>query len=619
MNLWNQGDFLKALGWSLVDSLWQIGILWVLYVIVTANGKRFQARQRHTLALLSLAGGSLWFIITLIINFYRSGDQENFIGTTTAFIASALPGLSHSLELALPFLSLLYLATIIFLFVRFYYHYRFTQKLTSEGLHKIDPELRIFTREIAERMGIKKEVRIWLSEMVDTPLTLNFWKPVILLPIAVVNHLNIAQTEAIILHELNHISRNDYLINLLVACADIILFFNPFARMLGSIVKKERENSCDDLVLQFRYDARSYAKALLTLEQNRIGNSYLAVAATGKSKHILLNRVKRILNQQPVVAPLRYRSLGFLLSAFLLGFINWYNPGKAIAEKVTQIVVDKVQAASVEQPLQFKTPGLVETKETGKLAKVVPDKKPTEKKVDIKLDDEDVNKILSELALQPSTWNYNSDEDEESPLVSAYVAANPPREFSIPVTPEASVPFKELQTLPYVPGSSFSYHFVEDTTYPKRYIVTYNEQKAKETHDKAVNALEQLNWTKLEQELNKNGKKVDIVKVKEEMMKALEEVNWDKVNDEFNASLSISEADLAQQNKIFSAQLQRFTQNKVALAQKQKKAEFNIVQDRLKECESIQKIEEKKKKESTNTTTTTTVQPTVKVKKIVVI
>ncbi len=619
MNLWNQGDFLKALGWSLIDSLWQIGILWVLYVIITANGKRFLARQRHTLALLSLAGGSLWFITNLVINFYRSGDESNLIGTTTAFMASSLPGLSNNLELALPYLSLLYLAAIIFLFIRFYYQYRFTQKLTAEGLHKIDPELRIFTREIAERMGIKKEVRIWLSEMVDTPLTLNFWKPVILLPIAVVNHLNIAQTEAIILHELNHIRRNDYLINLLVACADIILFFNPFARLLGNIVKKERENCCDDLVLQFQYDARSYAKALLTLEQNRVGSSYLAVAATGKSKHILLNRVRRILNQQPVVSPIRYRSLGFLFSAFLMGFINWYNPGKAIAENVALIIDDKAKVASIEQPIRFTTPATDEPRNEKRTAKAPAAKKQANQTSIKELNNsEEVKNVLAQMALESSLAT--DDFDDEFPLVSSFVTTANPRDFSIPVTPQASVPFEELHSLPYVPGNSFSYHFVEDTSYPKKYFVTLNEQKAKESREKALKALDEINWIKLEQELNKNGKKVDIVKIKEEMTKALEGVNWEKLNNDFNASLSVTEADIMAQNEIFSAQLQRYNQNKIQLVEKQKKAQQSILQDRLKECDAIQKVEEKKKKETTTTTTTTTnVKPATKVKKIVVI
>ena len=117
-------------------------------------------------------------------------------------------------------------------------------------------------------MGIKKDVRMWFSDLVDTPLTIGFWKPVILLPVAAINHLSLQQAEAIILHELNHIKRNDYFINFLIACMDIILFFNPFVRVLTNIIKSERENSCDDMVLQFRYDAGHYASALLLLEKN---------------------------------------------------------------------------------------------------------------------------------------------------------------------------------------------------------------------------------------------------------------------------------------------------------------------------------------------------------------
>src|SRR5258708_34411175 len=79
MNLVNQSAFLKALGWTLLDSLWQIGILWLLYVLLTANGKKFQSRQRHSIALLSLAGGSLWFVITLVINLYKAASTPEFI------------------------------------------------------------------------------------------------------------------------------------------------------------------------------------------------------------------------------------------------------------------------------------------------------------------------------------------------------------------------------------------------------------------------------------------------------------------------------------------------------------------------------------------------------------
>jgi hypothetical protein len=61
-----QSAFLRALGWSLIDSVWQMGILWLLYLGITSNGRRFDASKRHSLALLSIAGGSAWFLGELV-------------------------------------------------------------------------------------------------------------------------------------------------------------------------------------------------------------------------------------------------------------------------------------------------------------------------------------------------------------------------------------------------------------------------------------------------------------------------------------------------------------------------------------------------------------------------
>ncbi|WP_315815976.1 M56 family metallopeptidase [Paraflavitalea speifideaquila] len=205
-------------------------------------------------------------------------------------------------------------------------------------------------------MSIPKKVNIWLSSRVDTPLTVGFWKPIILLPIAAVNNLTIQQTEAIILHELNHIRRNDYLVNLLIACIDIILFFNPFAQLFSGIIRREREHSCDDMVLQFRYDASQYARALLMLEQSRIQMApALAVAATGHNS-LLLNRVKRILSNDPVTTTLNQKLVAWLLSALLIGSIGWYNPGKAIVTTIQEVTVKAPEIPNNEFPAGISTP-----------------------------------------------------------------------------------------------------------------------------------------------------------------------------------------------------------------------------------------------------------------------
>jgi beta-lactamase regulating signal transducer with metallopeptidase domain len=193
MNLLYQSAFLKALGWALLSSLWQMALLWLVYMALTMNGKKLLSRQRHAIALLSLTGGSLWFLITLVVNLYKaaSGPQVITLYVTENDLASATsswPGvITQWFEPALPFLSLAYLLAAAFLFIRFYFQYRHTQRLFTTGLQKADPEWRIFLQQAVQQMSIKKNVQIWLSSLVDTPVTLGVLKPVILLPIAAVN------------------------------------------------------------------------------------------------------------------------------------------------------------------------------------------------------------------------------------------------------------------------------------------------------------------------------------------------------------------------------------------------------------------------------------------------
>src|SRR3954470_23698971 len=128
MNLLYQSAFLKALGWALLNSLWQMALLWLGYAGLTMNGKKLLSRQRHAIALLSLAGGSLWFLVTLVVNVYKAASGPQVI---TLYVTENDPAINNTLrgiisqwfEPALPFLSLAYLAAAAFLFVRFYLQY----------------------------------------------------------------------------------------------------------------------------------------------------------------------------------------------------------------------------------------------------------------------------------------------------------------------------------------------------------------------------------------------------------------------------------------------------------------------------------------------------------------
>jgi beta-lactamase regulating signal transducer with metallopeptidase domain len=580
-----QSAFLKALGWSLIDSLWQMAVLWLLYILLTGNGKRFLAKQRHTLAIFSIAGGFAWFLINLIVKFYEAANPGVvFIESVQIVQQPTISAWSSQVDAVLPFISTGYLAVIAFLFLRLIRQYRLTQKLTTSHLSKAAPGLRLFVRDIAERMGIKKNVQIWLSNLVDTPVTIGFWKPFILLPVAAVNQLSVAQAEAIILHELNHIRRNDYLTNLIISCTDIILFFNPFARALTDIIKKEREHSCDDMVMQFQYKSSHYANALLLLEQNRVNKNLIAIAATGKDKHLLLNRVKRILTDEPVTTPINQKLFGYLVAFSLFGLISFYNPAKVIVKRIQPSPSQVIPVLNRDAEPVFAS--TMEEEDTG--GSTLPSNTTTNEH-DEERGSEAAELIVDELILQVEQQKLASLKEQlqnmEAQAMAQFVSAVPEiREFSIDVGKiVVEAPENPAAIYPYVPSTSFSYHFTEDTTRPKKYIPTYNEQQAKESLEKALKGLQAIDWLKLEKQLQLEGKKLNIVELQQELKKAIAEVDWEKVNEEVESSLMMAQTELLQQHTELRKQLEQFQQQRIVDKEKRKKVKDQILQDRL--CE----------------------------------
>ena len=132
------------------------------------------------------------------------------------------------------------------------------------------------------------------SCLVDTPVVIGCLRPVIPIPIGLLTGLPAAQIESILIHELAHIRRHDYLMNLLQVLAESFLFFHPAVWWISGLIRAERENCCDDCVVAMTGDAHEYAVALAALEQNRSMAQTPAQAATGGK---LANRIRRLLQR----------------------------------------------------------------------------------------------------------------------------------------------------------------------------------------------------------------------------------------------------------------------------------------------------------------------------------
>lgn len=345
MHLLTQSALLQALGWSLLNSLWQMGLLWFFYKVLILLFPDISARIRHGMILSSLVAGTFWSV---------SGFVPRFVSASMgpAGILPVLAPVRSFIANFLPYGSSLYLLILAGLLVRYFYHYFYSTRLTREGLSRIEPAYRVFVAETSRRMGIRPEVKVWLSKLIDVPVTLGFLKPVILLPFAMVGQLTTEQVEAILVHELAHIRRNDFLLNLGVALLEGLFFFNPFTRWFIADLKKEREYCCDDLVLQFRYDPQTYVSALLTVaRQASQERMRLVVAATGSGgNQLLLQRARRILQRQRTEERPGARPFALLFLTVLITFVTLSRPARSLPEPVNSLPV--VMTVAVPNPVK---------------------------------------------------------------------------------------------------------------------------------------------------------------------------------------------------------------------------------------------------------------------------
>ena len=142
------------------------------------------------------------------------------------------------------------------------------------------------------RLRVNRSVALLESCLAEVPVVMGYVRPVILMPVGLLAGLPVGQVEAILLHELAHIRRYDYLVNLLQVFVEGLLFYHPAVWWISGVMRTERENCCDDLVVTITGGALEYASALTALETRREPRELLA--ATGGS---LVNRIQRLLGR----------------------------------------------------------------------------------------------------------------------------------------------------------------------------------------------------------------------------------------------------------------------------------------------------------------------------------
>jgi beta-lactamase regulating signal transducer with metallopeptidase domain len=298
----------KALGWAMIHSLWE-GLL--IGILVVSFAHRRSSEHRYIVQCLGLAALLAAVLVTFGMQMreYSAGIGSYEVFQTVR--ASEPPGGLYQIftkggaegsatlnwDRVAAGLAWLWIVGFVIMSVRAGVAACRVRSLRRSATEWQDDSWQRKVSVWAKELGITKSVRLCLTAMNDVPAVIGHFKPLILLPAAIVTHLGTAQLEAVILHELMHIRRNDYLINFLQLLCETVLFFHPLAWWLSARIREERELCCDAQVASRDANPLPYARALLALEELRVKSpGILALGAGGSS---LKRRIRRLLAPPP--------------------------------------------------------------------------------------------------------------------------------------------------------------------------------------------------------------------------------------------------------------------------------------------------------------------------------
>jgi len=297
---------LRSVFTTLAHSLWLGAIMAMLAGVIIILTKRSGSLLRYKL----LTGLLMLFAVSIVYIFFNA--LTSIMDTLTAGNVIAVPGqpeiqqtenmqqqkavfstLLSFIEKYSDAIVSIWFIVICFKCIRLISGLRALHRLKKTNILEADACWIERMNKLAVQIGIVKQVALLQSSLAKIPMVIGHLKPIILFPVGILNGLPANEVEAILLHELAHIRRNDFLINFLQQFAEIIFFFNPGVLWVSALIKNERENCCDDIAIAVTRDKKIFIHALVAFQEYNAGLTY-ATTFPGSKNH-LLNRVKRII------------------------------------------------------------------------------------------------------------------------------------------------------------------------------------------------------------------------------------------------------------------------------------------------------------------------------------
>ncbi len=306
-------NIVNALGWTIFHSLWQGFIIGIILFLIFRLRRNIPPQLKYLLGIFALVAILASSLLTFFIEYHPASslaETTQFSSTTVPYLAGLYDTANGSATISQNLLlwqqrliksfdivSIIWLIGVFLLSVRLAGGMLVINGIRRQQVSLLHAEWELRFHLLADKTGVRRSITFLQSQRITVPTVIGVLRPVIIIPAMIISGLPADQLETIIVHELAHIRRHDFLINILQSTMEALFFYHPVVWIISENVRQEREKCCDDFAVRVCGKISLYARALAGLSEMQISSPIPSVAITGNRNNIV-HRVERLINNK---------------------------------------------------------------------------------------------------------------------------------------------------------------------------------------------------------------------------------------------------------------------------------------------------------------------------------
>ena len=341
---WISSELIDNITHTVIQSTWQGAIIAIVtFILFQWKGKQSPI-IKYRIALLGVSSLFICALVTFLSS-YMTGvttDTSLVASNISEWTANVIMLDEGTLTLSNTWIGYLWIFGVTVFSIKFLMDIGIVQYIKYSAIENEESDQ---YKSILNSMQneLNTSVVLKVSKIVKAPVTIGFFKPIILFPIGMLTQLTLAEVDSILRHEMAHIVRKDYLINIIQSMMEIVLFYHPLVWWLSRVAREEREYCCDDAALTNTGEALDYAKTLVRIQELVIQQRQtLAMSFADQS---LMNRIKRIMNLPKSNRNMREKLIAITAVLALLVFAS-----KDMIASVTDKIWNAIEIENTDVP-----------------------------------------------------------------------------------------------------------------------------------------------------------------------------------------------------------------------------------------------------------------------------